>query len=396
MFVVLLILISNVAFAKDVEILETFESIEKVLGDGETTYFYAGSKLVASKDSSGVTYHYQDRLGSDVDSKSLPFGQSLKEGERFSFTGKELDSELHYFNARYYDSSIGRFTSVDPVPSEPAYQYVGNNPVMFVDPSGKDSFVAHDLSWSVMIDYNPNSKGSRDLAWSTFKLLMDEPLTTQIFGMGPSINTIYGDAGKGKWGGAFSSGKKKISMYRDNVWVAFHEAGHAEDYFSDPWGYRSKSNLDKELFADQMVHDVMKMNSGPMNERIRMSGEDVDGWKKSYWLESPWPKHYGDNALKRRNIVKYWAQDVSNFMGPAVKKVGRAVPFLGAGIGLYYAASEAKAGNWGRAGTECLGIICDPIDYGVGAYDLIEYGRNNEMTGVGKKTTDFSLSSSKF
>nr|MBA4404654.1 hypothetical protein [Nanoarchaeum sp.] len=31
---------------------------------------------------------------------------------------------------------IGRFTSIDPVPTEPVYQYVGNNPVNFVDPSG--------------------------------------------------------------------------------------------------------------------------------------------------------------------------------------------------------------------------------------------------------------------
>ncbi|MBT6995460.1 hypothetical protein HN953_02450, partial [Candidatus Woesearchaeota archaeon] len=103
-FVVLLILVSNIAFAKDVVILETFEDVVLEDGSGETTYFYAGSKLIASKNDDIVTYHYQDRLGSDVDSKSLPFGQLLKEGERFSFTGKELDSDLYYFNARYYDS----------------------------------------------------------------------------------------------------------------------------------------------------------------------------------------------------------------------------------------------------------------------------------------------------
>ena len=45
-------------------------------------------------------------------------------------------SGLHYFGARYYDSNLGRFFSVDPVASEPAYQYVSNNPMNFVDPSG--------------------------------------------------------------------------------------------------------------------------------------------------------------------------------------------------------------------------------------------------------------------
>ncbi len=136
-FVVLLILFSNVYAAEDVEIPETFETGEKAVSD-ETTYFYAGSKLLASKDSSGVKYHYQDRLGSDVDSKSLPFGQSLKVGERFSFTGKELDEDLYYFNARYYDSSLGRFTSVDPVRDNLPYAYVSNDPINRVDPTGME------------------------------------------------------------------------------------------------------------------------------------------------------------------------------------------------------------------------------------------------------------------
>ena len=133
-FVILLVI--PLVNSKDISIPEVFETKDKVIPGGETTYFYAGSKLVASKNDDTITYHYQDRLGSDVESKSLPFGQSLKIGKRFSFTGKELDSDLYYFNARYYDSNLGRFTSVDPVPSEPAYQYVGNNPVNMVDPSG--------------------------------------------------------------------------------------------------------------------------------------------------------------------------------------------------------------------------------------------------------------------
>jgi len=75
--------------------------------------------------------------------KSLPFGQEVKnEGIRYAFaTGKELDeSELHYFGARYYDSNVGRFTSVDPIQSEPAYQYVRNSPLILIDPNGDFPF----------------------------------------------------------------------------------------------------------------------------------------------------------------------------------------------------------------------------------------------------------------
>jgi len=61
------------------------------------------------------------------------------------FTSKERDNEsgLDYFNARYYTSSLGRFTSTDPLSGEAkqpqtwnSYTYVLNNPLKFVDPDG--------------------------------------------------------------------------------------------------------------------------------------------------------------------------------------------------------------------------------------------------------------------
>jgi RHS repeat-associated protein len=62
------------------------------------------------------------------------------------FTGKELDKESHlglyYFGARYYDPEVGRFLSVDPLtdkyPGWTPYHYAANNPLMFVDPDGKE------------------------------------------------------------------------------------------------------------------------------------------------------------------------------------------------------------------------------------------------------------------
>jgi len=135
---ILLLLIIPVVIAREVEIPETFVVSEKIGISLETSYFYAGDKLISSKDSSGITYHYKNRLGSDINSKSLPFGQSLKVDSRFSFTGKELDKNLYYFGARYYDSNFGRFTSVDPIKDNHAYSYVDNNPMNYVDPDGRE------------------------------------------------------------------------------------------------------------------------------------------------------------------------------------------------------------------------------------------------------------------
>jgi RHS repeat-associated protein len=60
----------------------------------------------------------------------------------FQFTSRELDTEtnLYNFRARYYDQNSGRFLSEDPIAFSSDtynfYDYVGNDPIDFSDPSG--------------------------------------------------------------------------------------------------------------------------------------------------------------------------------------------------------------------------------------------------------------------
>jgi RHS repeat-associated protein len=60
----------------------------------------------------------------------------------YTFSGKEKDLETgySYFGARYYDSDLSIWLSVDPLadkyPSMSAYMYTAGNPVMLVDPDG--------------------------------------------------------------------------------------------------------------------------------------------------------------------------------------------------------------------------------------------------------------------
>jgi RHS repeat-associated protein len=61
---------------------------------------------------------------------------------RFGYTGREWDGETgqYYYRARYYDQSIGRFLSQDPIGFTAGdanlYRYVFNSPTNFTDPSG--------------------------------------------------------------------------------------------------------------------------------------------------------------------------------------------------------------------------------------------------------------------
>ncbi|EKD44561.1 MAG: hypothetical protein ACD_71C00102G0003 [uncultured bacterium (gcode 4)] len=59
------------------------------------------------------------------------------------FTGREYDKEigLYYYRARYYSADLGRFISRDPIGTADnvnLYSYVGNSPVGFVDPMGRE------------------------------------------------------------------------------------------------------------------------------------------------------------------------------------------------------------------------------------------------------------------
>lgn len=114
---------------------------------------------------SSVHYYIPDHLGSPAivtdtegavveESVFYPYGQDRARigsfASEYRFTGKELDDEtgLHYFEARYYDSLVGRFLSVDPLYVEKQnriigssanldpFMYVQNSPINYIDPSG--------------------------------------------------------------------------------------------------------------------------------------------------------------------------------------------------------------------------------------------------------------------
>ncbi len=110
--------------------------------------------LLARQSSTGaVRYFVADHLGSIVQVTNVagtqvvtrtydPWGAltNSSTGSGYAFTGREWDNEagLYYYRARYYDPTVGRFVSEDPLPgsSVDSYEYVRNNPLSLSDPSG--------------------------------------------------------------------------------------------------------------------------------------------------------------------------------------------------------------------------------------------------------------------
>jgi RHS repeat-associated protein len=105
-----------------------------------------------------VTY-YQRSCGGTLTVENIidydPYGKVLREfsynndRERYVTTQHERDEETgyDYRGARFYDSDIARFLSVEPLAKKfhswSSYNYVVGNPVLVIDPDGRDTLVIH-------------------------------------------------------------------------------------------------------------------------------------------------------------------------------------------------------------------------------------------------------------
>ena len=164
--------------------------VQRIGPDGTTRYYHDGFRPIWETDGAGVMtaqldrdifgnllsradpgsrrYYHTDGLGSTVvltDETGGAAASMLYDAwgnvrtsggtghGKYRFTGAELDmaSGLYHMGARFYDPSIGRWLSEDPVQNsfEPMslnfYAYAANNPSTHVDPDGKQIVLAPEI-----------------------------------------------------------------------------------------------------------------------------------------------------------------------------------------------------------------------------------------------------------
>ncbi len=109
---------------------------------------------------------------------------SLSEiADSYKFTGHERDDEpagltLDYMMARNYDPIIGRFLQIDPYavkyPSLSPYAYVANNPLLLIDPTGKEIEICSgtgDDKTCAMYESGTEYKGDNEFIKKAFEAI---------------------------------------------------------------------------------------------------------------------------------------------------------------------------------------------------------------------------------
>src|SRR3989344_9585860 len=229
---------------------ETSQSVTTQESNLPISYIYSAGRVAKIQDNQ-IIYFSSDNVGStsiqtdnlgNIKTKSnyLPFGKELSFSsigiEKYGFTSKEYDyeSNLNYFNARYYNPSNGKFISNDPIykVNEGGYQYVRNNPLTITDPSGQQA--AADASAVAINNIPPLSlfddtpvmfaTRNRDIAASSsFRAAQADKIGRMaLYSLGPTLAvellaSIGFSGGGSSSGGSYGRSAKRPSLTGDEI-----------------------------------------------------------------------------------------------------------------------------------------------------------------------------------
>ena len=160
-----------------------------------------------------VYYPYGGTRQIDTNSQINTNGQTI-ERQYTSQVSDEDDTGLYYYNARYYNPNIAKFTQADTANDGlNRYAYVANNPVKFIDPSGHQGCVdCHSTQNFESVENIPE--------WYTRALVGDYSLVPPMGFRHPSDMFEYGD----KYGLVFLFMRGEQAMRQGKGWEDFNSS----------------------------------------------------------------------------------------------------------------------------------------------------------------------------
>jgi len=257
----------------------------EVTGSTITKYYYAGTQRIAMRTNGTLNYLLGDHLGStslvtdsagnsSFETRYKAWGEvrhaSGNTPTKYQYTGEfsyESEFGLYFYNARWYDSSLGRFAQADTVVPNGAqsydrYVYSLNNPIRYLDPSGHKACDNQDnhgncvtLKNSDYIDidtkylndrYNLNLKGK----WSLREL---DAMITTAQDIERYVDSIVGVGNGLEWMKKFMGGTTVAHAGKDTLAGLLGQGNRTTSW---PW---KEVYLNKGWSNEDFAHELAEM-----------------------------------------------------------------------------------------------------------------------------------------
>jgi RHS repeat-associated protein len=340
------------------------QRVKKLVPNGETTVFVydASGKMVAeystvSNPTPQVSYLTSDNLGTPRINTNTnggvisrhdyrPFGEEIVSSQRTAgvgyqsdeirkqFTGYERDDEsgLDFAQARYYEKSLGRFTTPDPLTVFTAqlnpkkwnkYAYVSNNPLKLVDPSG-----LYEFDKSVTEDQRDKFRDGLKLARKNLEKIKTEfgKDSSQYLDARRGLAIYKNEGDKGvivKVGDIKSGAGAEVAPKKDangNIAVTFNST-----FFSTDKAEFEKSGV--RDFQSLVGHEGSHIDDVATGKGPTMSTYDREYtglFVQSVLLQVEYGSEQGRNVIMGNNSLPLW--DPANWgtqsLGPAGEQFG--------------------------------------------------------------------------
>jgi RHS repeat-associated protein len=182
----------------------------------------------------------------------------------FKFNGKELDEEngMYYFEARYQSPPvfISRDVMFEKYPTLSPYSYCANNPLRYIDPTGK------------IIDVSALTASERELYEKQIATLKKSKLFATYYThleKSQNVYTIHSGSGKGG-SGSFETNNNAISAILTSLPTIAQELFHA--YQSDINVYNKNDRSVRETEGDIVTSNIIW--------ELALNGFDYSDWSQ--------------------------------------------------------------------------------------------------------------------
>ena len=291
-----------------------------------------------------------------------PYGKTLREFvngkvERFLSTAHERDQEtgFDYRGARYYDSDIARFLSLDPLAEKyltlSDYSYVAGNPLVFIDSDGKDIDVSALLKTNKNGDYvNPDkaygflefAKSDEGISFLKQYAKRGQTIAGHTYNEDgifhrENITLSYSVTYKNEYGGGTNYSMKKDKGL--NIYVHFYSGG---DYGT----LNNTFNVAKTAFHESFIHAFMltqdyvkdgKIDYDNVSEKVK----STPGLAEEHWHHHELIYQFYENEYKN-------GYEKGTSMWPA--KAYRGLEDVKTSLGLKFTSKQIKTVMWDYSG----------------------------------------------